>query len=148
MPEPSAPLAAAVPEKVVIVLAAGLGAGQAANASACLAAGLVARQPNWAGQALRDADGMLSSAISHLPIIVLTADEARMAQLRERLSLPMPGDAGMTLFPAYAREIHEAAEYWARHRQTSHRDQPLLGVGLAGPRRWINALTGSLPMLR
>ncbi|WYX08992.1 DUF2000 family protein [Achromobacter xylosoxidans] len=77
-----------MPEKVVIVLAAGLGAGQAANASACLAAGLVARQPNWAGQALRDADGMLSSAISHLPIIVLTADEARMAQLRERLSRP------------------------------------------------------------
>lgn len=104
MPEPSAPLAAAVPEKVVIVLAAGLGAGQAANAAACLAAGLVARQPNWAGQALRDADGMLSSAISHLPIIVLTADEARMAQLRERLSLPMPGDAGMTLFrPMRAR---------------------------------------------
>ncbi|WZB76035.1 DUF2000 family protein [Achromobacter insuavis] len=52
------------------------------------------------------------------------------------------------MFPAYAREIHEAAHYWARHRETSHRDQPLLGVGLAGAKRWINALTGSLPMLR
>lgn len=148
MPEQPAPLAAAAPEKVVIVLAAGLDAGQAANASACLAAGLAARQATWAGRALRDADGMLSSAISHLPIIVLSADEARMAQLRGRLSLPVPDDAGMALFPAYAREIHQAAEYWARHRQTSHRDQPLLGVGLAGPRRWVNALTGSLPMLR
>ncbi|MFY3135374.1 DUF2000 family protein [Achromobacter xylosoxidans] len=143
-----APLAPALPEKVVIVLAAGLDLGQAANASACLAAGLAAPRAAWAGEPLCDADGMRSSAISHLPIIVLTADEARMAQLRERLALPVPDGASMTLFPAYAREIHEAAEYWARHRQTSHRDQPLLGVGLAGPRRWVNALTGSLPMLR
>lgn len=142
------PLAPALPEKVVIVLAAGLDLGQAANATACLAAGLAAPGAAWAGQPLRDADGMASAAISHLPIIVLTADEPRMAQLRERLSLPMPDNAGMTLFPAYARQIHEAAEYWARHRRTSHRDQPLLGVGLAGPRRWVNALTGSLPMLR
>ena len=34
------PLAPALPEKVVIVLAAGLDLGQAANATACLAAGL------------------------------------------------------------------------------------------------------------
>ncbi|MGE8656367.1 MAG: DUF2000 domain-containing protein [Achromobacter sp.] len=148
MTDHPAPLAPALPEKVVIVLAAGLDLGQAANASACLAAGLAAPQSTWAGQPLRDADGMLSAAISHLPIIVLTADAARMAQLRERLAQPAPDGAGMTLFPAYAREIHDAAEYWTRHRQTSHRDQPLLGVGLAGPRRWVNALTGSLPMLR
>ncbi len=143
-----APLAPAQPDKVVIVLAAGLDQGQAANASACLAAGLAARQAAWAGEPLRDADGMASAAISHLPIIVLTADEPRMAQLRERLAQPLPDGACMTLFPAYARQIHEAAEYWTRHRQTSHRDLPLLGVGLAGPRRWVNALSGSLPMLR
>lgn len=142
---PSAP---AVPEKIVIVLAATLGVGQAANVSACVAAGLAAASPGWAGAPLRDPDGMVSSAISHLPIIGLSADAVRMAQLRERLALAPPDGARLAVFPAYAREIHEAVQYWARHRETSHRDQPLLGVGLAGARRWINALTGSLPMLR
>lgn len=145
---PVVPPTPAVPEKIVIVLAATLGVGQAANVSACLAAGLAAASPGWAGAPLRDPDGMVSSAISHLPIIVLSADTVRMAQLRERLALAPPDGARLAVFPAYAREIHEAVQYWARHRETSHRDQPLLGVGLAGARRWINALTGSLPMLR
>ncbi|WP_238922413.1 DUF2000 domain-containing protein [Achromobacter ruhlandii] len=145
---PVVPSAPAVPEKIVIVLAATLGVGQAANVSACLAAGLAAALPGWAGAPLRDPDGMASSAISHLPIIVLAADAERMAQLRQRLTQPPPEDARLAVFPAYAREIHEAAHYWARHRETSHRDQPLLGVGLAGAKRWLNALTGSLPMLR
>ena len=145
---PVVPPTPAVPEKIVIVLAATLGVGQAANVSACLAAGLAAASPGWAGAPLRDPDGMVSSAISHLPIIVLSADAVRMAQLRERLALAPPDGARLAVFPAYAREIHDAGQYWARHRETSHRDQPLLGVGLAGARRWINALTGSLPMLR
>ena len=88
------------------------------------------------------------TALFGLPIIVLSADAVRMAQLRERLAPAPPDGARLAVFPAYAREIHEAAHYWARHRETSHRDQPLLGVGLAGAKRWINALTGSLPMLR
>ena len=87
---PVVPSTPAVPEKIVIVLAATLGVGQAANVSVCLAAGLAAASPGWAGAPLRDPDGMVSSAISHLPIIVLSADAVRMAQLRERLALAPP----------------------------------------------------------
>ena len=45
---PVVPSTPAVPEKIVIVLAATLGVGQAANVSVCLAAGLAAASPGWA----------------------------------------------------------------------------------------------------
>ncbi|NMU91181.1 DUF2000 domain-containing protein, partial [Achromobacter ruhlandii] len=96
----------------------------------------------------RAPEAMASAPTPPLPSLCAAADAVRMAQLRQRLTQPPPEDARLAVFPAYAREIHEAVHYWARHRETSHRDQPLLGVGLAGAKRWINALTGSLPMLR
>ncbi|MBR8656527.1 DUF2000 domain-containing protein [Achromobacter sp. Marseille-Q0513] len=144
---PVAP-APAPPEKVVIVLSAGLGPGQAANAAACIAAGLGAGQPGWAAQPLRDAEGLHSSAISHLPIIILSASDAQMAALCDRLPMESPAGGGLALFPAYAQGIHDCHAYWERHRESAHRGLPMLGIGLAGARRWVNGLTGSLPMLR
>ncbi|WP_283242637.1 DUF2000 family protein [Achromobacter ruhlandii] len=90
---PVVPSAPAVPEKIVIVLAATLGVGQAANVSACLAAGLAAALPGWAGPPLRDPDGMPSPAIPHPPIIVPAAAPVRLAQCRPPPPPPPPEDA-------------------------------------------------------
>ncbi|WZB73065.1 DUF2000 family protein [Achromobacter xylosoxidans] len=144
-PATSAPVP---PEKVVIVVFAGLALGQAANAAACIAAGLGAGLPGWAAP-LRDVDGLQSSAISHLPIIILSASDAQMAALCDRLPMEPPAGGGLALFPAYAQGIHDCHAYWERHRESAHRGQPMLGIGgVAGARRWVNGLTGSLPMLR
>lgn len=144
-PATSAPVP---PEKVVIVVSAGLALGQAANAAACIAAGLGAGLPGWAARPLRDVDGLQSSAISHLPIIILSANDAQMAALCDRLPMEPPVGGGLALFPAYAQGIHDCHAYWERHRESAHRRLPMVGIGLAGARRWINGLTGSLPMLR
>ena len=97
-PATSAPVP---PEKVVIVVSAGLALGQAANAVA-IAAGLGAGLPGWAARPLRDVDGLQSSAISHLPIIILSASDAQMAALCDRLPMEPPA-GGLALFPACAR---------------------------------------------
>lgn len=93
-------------------------------------------------------DGLQSSAISHLPIIILSASDAQMAALCDRLPMEPPAGGGLALFPAYAQGIHDCHAYWERHRESAHRGQPMLGIGVAGARRWVNGLTGSLPMLR
>ena len=134
--------------KVVIVVSAGLALGQAASAAACIAAGLGAGLPGWAARPLRDVDGLQSFAISHLPIIILSANDAQMAALCDRLPMEPPVGGGLALFPAYAQGIHDCHAYWERHRESAHRRLPMVGIGLAGARRWINGLTGSLPMLR
>ena len=91
-------------------------------------------------------DGLQSSAISHLPIIILSASDAQMAALCDRLPMEPPAGGGWRC-SAYAQGIHDCHAYWERHRESAHRGQPMLGIGVAA-RRWVNGLTGSLPMLR
>lgn len=144
MPEP-----ANDPLKVAIVLRAGLEPGVAANVSACLAAGLAAARPGWAGHPLRDAAGLSSVASSHLPIGVLRAEDATLRALVHRLATePVPEGACLSLFPAYAREMHDCVAYWDRHAQTVHADVEPLGVGLVGPKRWVARATGSFALWR
>lgn len=136
-------------EKVALVLCEGLAPGVLANVSACIAAGLAASRPTWAGQALADAQGLRSVASSHLPIVVLRAEATRLGALVHTLAQRPGGDsARVCLFPAYAQAVHEARLYWCAHGQRIHEMEPLLGLGLAGEKRWVNSLVGSLPLLR
>ena len=75
-------------------------------------------------------DGLQSSAISHLPIIILSASDAQMAAVRP-LPMEPPAGGGLALFPAYAQGIHDCHAYWERHRESAHRGQPMLGIGAA-----------------
>ena len=72
----------------------------------------------------------------------------RVAQAAQQADEALPGT--VCLFPAYAQTVNDCHTYWAQHRQTAHvpADTPLLGMGLAGPRRWVNGLTGSLALWR
>jgi hypothetical protein len=137
------------PVKAAIVLAAGLPTGHAANISACVAAGLAAGRPGWAARPLVDAEGLSSMASSHLPIAVLCAEPANMRALLQALSAaPAAEESAVTLFPAYAQAMHDCTEYWHRHELARHSEEAMLGIGLIGPKRWVNRITGSLPLWR
>lgn len=146
MPEPQ-PLS--VPDKVAIVLAAGLAPGAAANITACIAAGLAGSRPSWAGRPLVDAAGLKTAASSHLPIAVLRAEPATISALVQQLADGPPvEDSSVSLFPAYAQAMHECGDYWHRHGLSVHVTEDMLGIGFSGPKRWVNRLTGSLPLWR
>ncbi|MCY1204889.1 hypothetical protein D3C87_527480 [compost metagenome] len=134
-------------DKVVIVLSAGLMPGPAANIASCIAAGLAASSANQTGRSLVDATGLKSVAPSHLPIAILRAESVAMSTLMKQLAGGAVMDGGiLSLFPAYAQAIHEWGEYRHRHSQSAHADELMLGIGLAGPKRWVNRMTGSLPL--
>ena len=135
-------------EKVVIVPARNLEPGRAVNVSACLAAGLAGACPGWAGAELQDADGLRSVASAHLPIVMLAADTDALGALLRRLTAVQGCPGAVCLFPVYAQSVHDAPSYWKQHRETAHAQEALHGLGLAGPKQWINSLTGSLPMFR
>lgn len=135
--------------KIAIVLSAELASGHAANVAACIAAGLAAAQPGWSGLALADAQGFRSASSSHLPIAVLRAEAPTLAAMMQRLAAEDEAASGVvSLFPAYAQRVHNCEEYWARHRAADHTQEALLGVGLAGAKRWVNRLTGSMALWR
>ena len=136
-------------EKIAIVISENAAAGEAANISACLTAGLAAANSAWAGEPLRDADGFESVASSHLPIVVLAANGQRFTTLVEQIERTVrPAQALVTLFPAYTQSIHDAHAYWQKHSMLGHRSERFLGIGLAGPKRWVNRLVGSFPLMR
>ncbi len=137
-----------LPCKVAIVLAAGLPPGYAANVAACIAAGLAAGSPGWAGRALADAAGWHTVSSSHLPITVLGAHSEVMAALVRQLADGAAAGGTVLLFPVYAQALHDCDAYWQRHGALQHVNEAMLGVGLAGPPRWVNRTTGSLPLWR
>jgi hypothetical protein len=146
MPEPQE---ASAPDKVAIVLLAGLASGPATNIASCIAAGLAACRPSWAGRSLVDACGLNTAASSHLPIAVLRAEPITMSDLMRRLNDHRGVEGGdVSLFPAYAQTIHECSAYWDRHRLSMHTDEAMLGIGFSGPKRWVNRMTGSLALWR
>jgi len=137
------------PEKIAIVLVAGLAPGPAANIASCIAAGLAASNPGWAGRPLVDAAGLKAAASSHSPITILGAEPAAMSVLMQQLAEGTSVDGtAASLFPAYAQSIHQGSEYWHRHGLTVHGEEAMLGIGFSGPTRWVNRLTGSLPLWR
>jgi hypothetical protein len=136
-------------DKVAIVLADGLAPGQASNVAACIAAGLAAAKSDWAGKPLVDAAGLRSVSSSHLAITILRAEPATMSALVLQLTHNVAPVGGvLSVFPAYAQAIHECGEYWDRHDVATHSNEALLGIGFAGPRRWVSRLTGNLPLWR
>jgi len=146
MPEPQA---VSTLDKVAIVLAADLSPGPATNIASCIAAGLAAFRPSWAGRPLVDASGLKTAACSHLPIAILRAEAAALSALMQQLTHgPIVEGGAVSLFPAYAQTIHDCSEYWRRHGLSAHAEEAMLGIGFSGPKRWVNRMTGSLPLWR
>lgn len=133
--------------RISLVLDAGLGVGHAANVAACIAAGLAGGWPGLAGQPLRDANGLATASSCRYPVTVLRGDATVFTRLLEQLP-GAPNEARAVLFPGYARQLHDASRYWSEHEQRDHRHEPLLGIGLVGPKAWIRQLTGALPLLK
>ena len=128
------------------MVSAGLALGQAANAAACIAAGLGAGLPGWAARPLRDVDGLQSFAISHLPIIILSANDAQMAALCDRLA----HGAARRRRAGLSRTMRKASTTATPIGSATGNPRIAAAHGghrTAGARRWINGLTGSLPML-
>lgn len=133
--------------RLAIVVDPSLALGLLANTVAVVGVGLGAADPRLGAVALTDARGRSIASSSTQPIPVLRADQAAIAGLLGR-ALPAPDGAAVVAFLRYGRTLHVFEDY---RRQFPERDllaEPVDGVGLAGPGRWVKSLTGSLPLLR
>ena len=133
-------------EKIVLVLRDGLPLSTTVNVACCLSVGITAYQSNLAGHHLIDAAGLKSLASSHVPIVALKGND----EVFERLikTIKDSNEGLISVFPAYARDMHNPEQYWQRHQSESHQGEQLLGIALIGAKKWLNKLTGNLPLLR
>ena len=131
-----------VPERCVIVLDEGLPPGLAANAAAVLAVTLGARAPGLLGADIEDGDGGQHPGLIDRGLPILKAPLRELGAIRARAV-----EAGVAVV-GFRQETTDYAAYGARIAGTATAELDYLGLLISGPKRAVNRLTGSLPLLR
>lgn len=135
--------------KLAMVIDRALPGGLVANTAAVLAMSLGSRLESVIGPDVKDADGTPHLGITTLPIPVLVADQDELKQLRSRALGDSRAD-GLVLvdFPDCAQRSRTYDHYTEQLEASAEKDLSYLGIALFGPRKPIQKLTGSLPLLR
>ncbi|MCQ4863928.1 DUF2000 domain-containing protein [Pseudoflavonifractor phocaeensis] len=135
-------------EKCVMVIDGALPTGVIANTAAILGVTLGKRQPDAVGPDVTDKGGRLHLGIVALPVPILRTDGLQLRLLRERLY--QPEFAGVTVvdFSDVAQGCRVYEEYIKRAGQVESGGMNYLGLALCGPKKLVNKLTGSMPLLR
>ena len=135
-------------EKCVMVIDGGLPTGVIANTAGILGVTLGKRQPETVGPDVTDKGGRLHLGIVALPVPILRSDAEQLKALRERLY--QPEFAGVTVvdFSDVAQGCRVYEEYIERAAAVESGEMTYLGLALCGPKKLVNRLTGSMPLLR
>lgn len=133
--------------RIAIIVDPSLPPGLLANTVATIAIGIGAAEPSFGNATLVDAVGrnVRNSADRPVPVLAADADKLRALLLK---AVPAPEETLVVPFPAFARSIHTFAAYQALFPTRDLAAEPLEGLGLAGPDKWVRALTGSFRLLR
>lgn len=134
--------------KCVIVVDEALPAGVQANTAAILGITVGSRRPELVGCDARDASGVSHPGIITIPVPVLRSEGCRLRSLREKLAGPDFADVLSVDFSDVAQGCHTYGEYLDKAAATPEAGHVYLGVALCGPRKKVNRLTGSMPLLR
>jgi hypothetical protein len=132
--------------KCVLVIDETLPQGLAVNAAAVLALTLGRRIDSIVGPDLEDASGTWHVGITTIPIPILRAGGPQVRQIRlaagecDGLLVVDFTDAAQltTTYDAYAESLVKVPTDQLRY----------FGVALYGPKKDVNSLTGSLPLMR
>jgi hypothetical protein len=131
--------------KCAVVVSDQLPLGLKANAASVLTMTLGHRVPGLLGPDVKDADGIVHPGIVLIPVPVLTASDDR---LREIWELAGQGDVVRVGFSSLAQSCRTYDEYIDRLSGTATQDLDFVGVGVFGPKKPVNKIVGSLPLMR
>ncbi len=133
--------------RIALIVNPDLPLGLLANTAGAIAIGLGAKCPEFGGRQLTDSDAKTIDISSDRPVPILQASPEMMSALLLK-ALPVPEGGAVVPFPAFARALHDYADYEATFPTRHLTEEPIDGLGLAGPAKWVRSLTGSLKLLR
>lgn len=135
-------------EKCVMVIDESLPAGMIANTAAIMGITLGKRMPEVVGCDVTDRDGNGHPGIIEFPVPVLRASSEAIGEIRRKLYLPEFEELTAVDFSDLAQSCKTYEEYIGRMGDAPEKDLSYLGVAVCGAKKKVNALTGSLPLLR
>ncbi len=132
--------------KCVMVIADTLQFGLAVNTAGVLAVTLGGRVDTLVGPDVENGSGERHVGLIQIPLPILTASSAMVKQIRaQAVTLETVLTVDMT---ESAQQAQTYPDYLAHLGTLSRDDVVYLGIGLYGPKKEINKLTGQLPLLR
>ena len=135
-------------EKCVIVVDERLPQGLTANTAAILGITIGSRRPDVVGKNVFDADGSKHLGIIEFPVPVLKAAPELLRALRERLHAEEFQSVCSVDFSNLAQGCKTYEEYLEKMSRTGEGELQYYGLAMIGPKKLVNRLTGSLPLLR
>lgn len=122
--------------------------GIIANIVSIMSISLGKKNPEIVGVDGNDADGRTHLGLIQFPVPVLKADAEKTNTLRERLYGEDFADVSVIDFSNVAQETYTYEDYLQRLSESASGDLVYYGLAIEGPKKKVNKLTGSLPLLR
>ncbi len=134
--------------KFVIVINENLPQGIAANTAAIIGMSLGKKLPEVVGKDVTDQSGAMHPGIVELPVPILKSSAETIQKIRIRTREDEFSDLTAVDFTDLAQGCLTYEEYIEKMALASDDSLKYFGIGLCGPKKKINHLTGSLPLMR
>ncbi len=135
-------------EKCVMVLDESLPRGIIANTAAIMGITLGKKMPEVVGADVTDQDGREHLGIIEFPVPILRGTPEVIRQIREKLYQPDHQDLTVVDFSDLAQGCKTYEEFIQKMGHVSESTLQYLGIAICGPRKKVDQLTGSMPLLR
>lgn len=135
-------------EKCVMVFDESLPYGIIANAAAIMGITLGKYKPEYVGKPVVDQEQYEHLGIITIPVPILKTNSEKLKDMREILYTPQFQDLTVVDFSDIAQSCNIYDEYIKKASQTMEKDFHYFGIAISGPKKLVNKLTGSLPLLR
>lgn len=135
-------------EKCVMVLDETLPLGVIANTAAILGITLGKALPEVIGADVADADGHEHLGIIEFPVPILKGTPEEIGEIRRKLYGPDFSDVRTVDFSDLAQGCKTYDEFIEKMAKENENSLTYLGIALCGPKKKVNKLTGSMPLLR
>lgn len=135
-------------EKCVMVVDEQLPMGIITNTAAIMGITLGREMPDVVGCTVRDGSGREHLGVIEFPVPILKGSAELLKDLRERLYTPAFADVLVVDFSDLAQGCKAYDEYIEKMKAVNEESLHYFGIALCGPKKKVNKLTGSLPLLR
>lgn len=135
-------------EKCVMVLDENLPLGIIANTASLLSMSLGKIYPQYIGKDVKDEDDYIHIGINQFPVSILKGNQSLIKELREKLYQEEFSSVMTIDFSKTAQSCKTYDEYISKMKNIKNHELEYLGIALCGPKKKVNKLTGSLPLLR
>lgn len=135
-------------EKCVMVIDENLPLGLIANTAAIMGITMGKEMPEVVGANVTDQSGNRHLGIIEFPVPILKGSPEGIKEIREKLYQPEFQDLSVVDFSDLAQGCKTYEEFIKKMAAVPESSLQYFGVAICGPKKKVNKLTGSMPLLR